>query len=161
LVSRSAVLPQFMTWLNQVGTLGFCFKFPGTFARSTVTKASWFPYCSSIDQKTLLAVTNAVGEPVFHYRVSWHGRGKFLSRESSWRRGRGDAPDAVTRGICSKNSPPHRVSPSPRLPLTASPPRRVFLLLIPVPDRLDLASEFQQLVPLICRWFVEQNGDVT
>ena len=63
--------------------------------------------------------------------------------------------EAVTRESGDKGESVPRI-----LPLSASPPHRVFLLLIAVPDRLDLASEFQQLVALICRWFVEQNGDV-
>lgn len=51
LFDRSAVLPQFMTWIIQVGTDAFRFRFRVQ-ARYTATKFCWFPYSSSIDQKT-------------------------------------------------------------------------------------------------------------
>lgn len=52
-----------MTWDNQVGTVRSRLKFPDT-CRSTATRMLGSLYIVSIDQKTLLAVTNVQVEPV-------------------------------------------------------------------------------------------------
>lgn len=51
-VHRNAVLPEFMTWLNQVGTYLLCLKFPGTKARFTATKTNGSLILKGIDHKT-------------------------------------------------------------------------------------------------------------
>ena len=52
-----------MTWVNQVGTVEISFKVSGT-CRYTATRVLGSLYIVSIDQKTLLVVTNVQVEPV-------------------------------------------------------------------------------------------------
>ena len=64
MVNRNAVLPQFMTWLNQVGAVGSSLKFLGTcpvYRSENNLQSSRIK--QSIDQKTLLAVTNVAARP--------------------------------------------------------------------------------------------------
>ncbi|GAB4232619.1 MAG: hypothetical protein Kow00121_60760 [Elainellaceae cyanobacterium] len=60
-VPRDAVLPQFLTWLNQVGATRLVLSFRVQ-ARSTATKLLRLPHAENIDHKTLLAVTNVAVE---------------------------------------------------------------------------------------------------